>query len=276
MPAEEVKVSPFDHGFLYGLGLFETFRTYDGHPFLLDDHMARLRNSAQVMNIKLADYDREQTDHLIRELLRLNNLSDGYFRWNVSAGERGIGLSTSEYGNPNTMVYVKSLPEKQLASKVAQTLSLRRNTAEGPQRLKSHHYLNNILGKRELGEMQNKEGIFLTEDGFLSEGVVSNLFWYKKGTLYTPDLTCGCLDGITRQLVMRIASKANIPIEVGRFSLKEAKEAEEVFVTNSIQEVIPIKKWDETSYSGEEGSFVQWLKGQYNLYVPSLWSKSEL
>lgn len=276
LPAEQVKVSPFDHGFLYGLGLFETFRTYEGHPFLLDDHMKRLHDSADVMNIKLGNYEREPVATVIGELLLLNGLTDGYFRWNISAGERGIGLSTAEYEEPRVMVYVKPLPNKKLLSKKAQTLTLKRNSAEGSQRLKSHHFLNNILGKRELGEAVDVEGIFLTEDGFLSEGVVSNLFWYKDGTLYTPDLTCSCLEGITREFLKQLAYLTGFSVKEGRFTLAEAMSAEEIMVTNSVQEIVAIDKWDEKVFPGVNGIFYQRMQNQYERNVTSLWSKADL
>ncbi|RKL65232.1 4-amino-4-deoxychorismate lyase [Salipaludibacillus neizhouensis] len=276
LPAEEVQVSPFDHGFLYGLGLFETFRTYEGHPFLLDDHMKRLHDSAKEMNLKLDTYDRETITKVIEELLRLNELTDGYFRWNVSAGERGIGLSTEEYEKPRTIVYVKPLPSKKKFGKKAQTLTLRRNSAEGSKRLKSHHYLNNILGKRELGDSADAEGIFLTEDGFLSEGVVSNLFWYKDKTLYTPDLTCSCLDGVTRQFLMGLADRAGFSVMEGRYSEAAALCAEEIMVTNSVQEIVAIDKWNDTVFPGVKGVFFQQMQNQYERYVTSLWSKADL
>ncbi|PYZ91572.1 4-amino-4-deoxychorismate lyase [Salipaludibacillus keqinensis] len=273
---EEVKLSPFDHGFMYGLGLFETFRTYHGHPFLLDDHFQRLSESAFSLNIIPELYKREETKKVIEELLRLNGLEDGYFRWNVSAGERGVGLTSSPYEQPNTIVYVKPLPTKNPVAKSGQTLMTRRNSPEGNERLKSHHYLNNMLGKRELGEDSNKEGIFLTEDHVLSEGVVSNLFWIKDGQLFTPDLTCSCLNGITRQFLLALTKAEGIPVHEGRFFLEEALLADEVFVTNSIQGVVPLEMWDEHLFPGNKGTFFQWVNKRYEQACYHLWSRKDL
>jgi 4-amino-4-deoxychorismate lyase len=273
---EEVTISPFDHGFLYGLGIFETFRTYKGHPFLLDDHFLRLNESGEMLNISMEKYDRDYTEKIVSELLRLNELEDGYFRWNVSAGNREIGLSTERYEQSNIIVYVKPLSLGIIENKKAQTLTLRRNSPEGEHRLKSHHYLNNILGKRELGDRPFTEGIFLTEKGFLSEGLVSNLFWVKDGQLFTPDLTCGCLNGITRQYLMALAEKKGITVNEGHFSLETAVDADEVMITNSVQGIVPLSQWDKYCFPGNKGRWFQWADGHLQRQKSFLWSKQEL
>lgn len=276
MKQEDVKLSPFDHGFLYGLGLFETFRTYNGHPFLLDDHFHRLNESGEMLNISMQKYDRDYAKGIIDELLRLNGLEDGYFRWNISAGDRQIGLSTELYEQSNTIVYVKPLSLGVIENKKAQTLTLRRNTPEGSHRLKSHHYLNNILGKRELSDHPSAEGIFLTDKGFLSEGIVSNLFWVKDGTLYTPDMTCGCLNGITRQYLIAFAEKEAVTVKKGEFRLEFALDADEVMVTNSVQGIVPISEWDGHRFPGNRGSWFQWSNNHLHQHTSFLWSKEEL
>lgn len=193
---EDAVISPFDHGFLYGMGLFETIRVYNGHPFLLDDHLQRLNNSLEVLNIKTR-YTRDEILEILHPLLKINELTDAYVRLNVSAGIGEIGLQTEPYVHPNLIIFAKPLPPaKGLQEKKSVILQLKRNTPEGFERLKSHHYLNNILAKREIGDHPECEGIFLTEDGYLAEGIVSNLFWIKDQKLYTPALETGILDGI--------------------------------------------------------------------------------
>lgn len=273
---EEAAVSPFDHGFMYGMGLFETFRTYGGHPFLLDDHFHRLHESAEEMNIVLPAYSRAEVTNTIKELLRLNGLPDGYIRWNISAGTGDIGLATEPYTDPVTTVYMKPLAGSTAEEKEAKTLSVRRNTPEGAYRLKSHHYFNSILGKREAGAASGTEGIFLTEDGCLSEGVVSNLFWVKGGCVYTPDLSCGCLNGITRQFLLALFKKMDIRFREGRYKAEEALSAEEVFVTNSVQEVTGIDKWDDRIFPGSGGSMFRQIKDEYKRYRKTLWSRDEI
>lgn len=271
---EEAVISPFDHGFLYGMGLFETFRVYNGHPFLLDDHLERLNHSLKLLNIE-AQYSREQILTALRQLLKKNNLANGYIRLNVSAGIGEIGLQTKPYEEPNLIIFSKPLTAMNKEKK-AVILNLKRNTPEGQERLKSHHYLNNILAKREIGDAIDSEGIFLTEEGFLAEGVVSNLFWIKGNVLFTPAIETGILNGITRQFVMKLASKQGMTIKEGFFPIESAKEAEEVFVTNSVQEIVPIASFNGKSKPGISGEKVNELQRQYKYVCESLWSRLEL
>lgn len=270
-----LSVSPFDHGFLYGMGLFETFRTYSGHPFLLDDHFDRLYDSAEKMQIKLPSYDRERILAVIDRLLAANELDDAYFRWNITAGERGVGLPSAPYDAPNEFVFVKHLPATVAAEKQAVTLKQRRNSPETAIRMKSHHYFNNIAGKQELADAGDVEGIFLTEDGYICEGLVSNVFWRKGDTVFTPDLTCGCLPGTSRSFIIAAAEKAGLTVKSGRFRLDHAYKADEVWLTNAIQEIVPVSGWDEANYSGAGGEIYQKLQAVYHQYCRQLYSISK-
>lgn len=272
---EEAAISPFDHGFLYGMGLFETFRVYDGHPFLLDDHLERLNNSLEVLNMK-ATYSRDEILRALHPLLAKNHLTDAYVRLNVSAGIGEIGLRTEPYLHPNLIIFAKPLsPSMSGQEKRAVILKINRNTPEGLERLKSHHYLNNILAKREIGDRHDCEGIFLTKEGFLAEGIVSNLFWLKENVLYTPAIATGILNGVTRKLIINLAHSNGMIVEEGFYRVDEAKKADEVFVTNSIQEIVPIYSFDGSDMPGVNGSFVQYLQKQYKSLSRSLWSKNE-
>lgn len=272
---EEAVISAFDHGFLYGMGLFETFRVYKGHPFLLDDHLERLNSSLKQLNIEV-QYSREQIHSVLQCLLKRNELSDAYIRLNVSAGVGEIGLQTESYNDPNLLIFSKPLPSIDRQGKKAVILNLRRNTPEGQERLKSHHYLNNVLAKREIGETKDCEGIFLTEEGLLAEGIVSNLFWIKGNVLYTPAIETGILNGITRQFVMKLANKCGMTIEEGFFLVESVLDAEEIFVTNSIQEIVPITSINGNHKQGISGKWVNELQRQYNNVCESLWSRTEL
>lgn len=259
---QEAKISPLDHGFLYGMGLFETFRTYNGHPFLIDDHFARLAEGAQEMGITLPEYHQADVLRVIRKLLDANGLDDAYFRWNVSAGVEGVGLTVAPYDSPETMVFVKQLPPTP-KEKEARLLHTVRNTPEGAVRRKSHHYLNNILGKRELGDNPGVEGIFLDQSNFLSEGIVSNLFWVKDDTLYTPSLATGCLPGITRAFVMKAAQAEGFTVIEGEFTADEPLGADTVFVCNAIQELVRITAWDGQPLVSEKQRLLEALKIRY-------------
>ncbi|MBH0163171.1 aminodeoxychorismate lyase [Fictibacillus sp. 26RED30] len=259
---DDAMISPYDHGFMYGLGAFETFRTYDGFPFLIDEHLNRLCEALDELNIDLV-LDADTVIGMVETLLAKNKMNDAYFRLNVSAGVGDIGLQTEPYMKPVVILYTKPLMKTSaVAEKELVLLKTRRNTPEGEKRLKSHHYLNSILGKRELSNM-NQEGIFLTREGYISEGTVSNLFWYKDNMLFTPHTSTGILEGITRKWVMHASKLLNIPLETGNYIIETLTEADEVFLTNSIQELVPVSHFQDTTFSGAEGEMYQKFRELY-------------
>ncbi len=260
---EKALISPFDHGYLYGVGAFETFRTYGGMPFLLDEHLERLNTALVEMGINRI-FEREEVLSAIEKLSELNQLRDSYIRMNVSAGPAEIGLQTSLYSEPTVIIFQKELPRLEpLREKEAVLLTIRRNTPETKTRLKSHHFFNNIAAKRELGADPGKEGIFLSEDGYLAEGVTSNLFWVKDRKIYTPAIETGILNGITRQFIFRLAERLGIPVEEGFYKEEALILADEIFFTNSIQEIVPVKEYEGKTFPGQEGAIVQKLYGLY-------------
>ncbi|NEU32568.1 aminodeoxychorismate lyase [bacterium LRH843] len=271
---EQAKLSAFDHGFMYGLGLFETFRVEDGHPFLLDDHFQRLQEGLDSIGVEWR-VTREDAVNIIQDLLKSNKLKDAYVRWNVSAGPGEIGLYTGTYTKPTTIVYMKPLPPGPFKEKDAVILSLKRNTPEGPTRLKSHHYLNNVLAKRELGTAEHVEGIFLNEAGHVAEGIVSNVFWIKDEMVYTPAISTGILDGITRRFVLTLLEKQGIPARVGLYNPNELLSADAAFITNSIQEIVPLKNCNETHYNDKHDMIAR-LRNEFDKYRTKLWSRDEL
>jgi 4-amino-4-deoxychorismate lyase len=243
---QEAVVSVYDHGFLYGLGLFETFRTYCGEPFLLKEHLARLTDGCKELGI-----DFEPNEQRIREQLRLllreNNLRDAYFRYNVSAGIDILGLPTSTYQHANEIIYIKALlprdEEVYSRGKSLQLLKLPRNTPEGPYRFKSFHYMNNILAKRELQSYawaSGSEGLMLSEEGYIAEGIVSSLFFIKKDICYTPSLDTGILPGITRSFILKMCEQNHISAKEGLYRWEDLLDSDEIFYVNSIQELVPV------------------------------------
>jgi 4-amino-4-deoxychorismate lyase len=272
----EARISPFDHGFLYGLGAFETFRTYDGHPFLLDDHLERLNNSLRAMNI-VKSFTRGEVVEMLRRLLEANGLRNAYVRLNVSAGVGDIGLQTSEYDQPTIIMYMKPLLAPSFSKgKIGTVLKTKRNTPEGKERLKSHHYLNNIIGKREIGSRTDVEGIFLNEQGYVAEGIVSNIFWVKNKTVYTPAIQTGILNGVTRQFVIAMLAALKIECQEGFYTLDHLQQADEIFVTNSIQEIVPIYQMDGRIYQGADGVVTSLLQRYYKRFTSFLWTRHEL
>ncbi|PFA63660.1 4-amino-4-deoxychorismate lyase [Bacillus sp. AFS015802] len=272
----EAAISPLDHGYLYGMGVFETFRTYDGHPFLLKDHLERLSRGLAELNIT-ADLDEGKIRWTIAELLKKNDLKDAYCRFNVSGGPGEIGLKTTPYENATVILFQKELPPSvPLKEKEGVFLKLRRNTPETGERLKSHHYLNNMAAKREIGASFDQEGIFLTKDGHLCEGITSNLFWVKDGELFTPSVETGLLNGITRQFILELSGLLDMPVRVGFFDQEDILEADEVFFTNSVQEIIPVNKMGSFSFPGRNGKYVGLLHERYTYYKRHLSSIKEL
>lgn len=245
--AKEAVVSVMDHGFLYGMGLFETFRTYNGVPFLLDRHLQRMAEGCQALGIPLRQ-DPESLIEWIRVVMNKNGLQEAYIRYTVTAGADILGLPAGEYKHPNQMLYMKELPAQPVnlytEGKPLQLLSHRRNTPEGALRFKSLHYMNNILAKRELAGYHSasagSEGLMLTADNCLAEGIVSNLFFISNKVLYTPSLETGILPGITREMVMELAQNAGYKVKEGLYRWEQLRAADEIFLTNSVQELVPV------------------------------------
>src|SRR5690606_37413187 len=184
----------------------------------------------------------------IQELLAANELGDAYIRLSVSAGAGPLGLPSEPYTDPTMIVYMKELPhiEEELyrSGKPLQLLKLRRNTPEADVRYKSFHYMNNILAKRECNAYPwaaNAEGLFLTDDGHVAEGIVSNVFMVRGGDCFTPSVEAGILPGITRAYVKQLCSETGLRCHEGLYSLGDLVEAEELFLTNSIQEIVPVR-----------------------------------
>ncbi|CQR51182.1 aminotransferase class IV [Paenibacillus riograndensis] len=245
--AKNAVISALDHGFLYGMGLFETFRTYKGEPFLLQRHLDRLAEGCRQLGIPF-DGDAVRLRDWIQQVMGKNELQDAYIRYTVTAGKDILGLPAGDYSQPNHLLYIKELPHLPDSlyreGKGLQLLNLPRNTPEGPVRLKSLHYMNNILAKRELAGYASAaygaEGLMLTAQGMVAEGIVSNIFFITDNVLYTPDIAAGILPGITREMVLELALAAGIRMEAGMYRWEQLAEADEIFLTNSVQEIVPV------------------------------------
>lgn len=284
VPSADAKVSVFDHGFLYGDGIYETMRVYDGVVFMVDEHLQRLYRSAsligltipkEISGIKLAMY----------ETLRANGLNNAYMRLTISRGYGPIGLDPALCEKPTFIIvatdfknYPHSYYEEGIPVIIAST---RRNCKEAlnPQ-IKSLNFLNNILAKIETKQTTANEAIMLNIEGFLAEGTISNIFFMKDGILCTPSVECGILDGITRGLVIDLALRNGLEVREGEFRPMDLFSASEVFVTNSTMEVMPVGRVDKASFSAGQISrmLLKHYKHEVNSYVtdkkgegPSLW-----
>lgn len=269
---KDAVLSPFDHGFLYGIGVFETFRLYEGRPFLLDWHIERLERALKDLQIEYTVTKQEMIE-MLDKLLGLNDIKDGNarVRLNISAGISDKGFAAQTYDNPTVLCFVNQLkPESLPLQKEGKVLSIRRNTPEGPFRLKSHHYLNNMYAKREIGNDPRFEGIFLTEDCVVAEGIISNVFWRKGSTIFTPSLDTGILDGVTRRFVMENAKKIGMDVKTGRYQLEALLTADEAWMTNSVLEIIPFSKIEEVNYPGRNGEITSALQTLYHQEIKNM------
>lgn len=258
-----------DHGFLYGIGLFETFRVYDATAFLFDEHMSRLQKGLPLIGI---DFRLSKTEILqqLKLLLETNSVQNAYIRLTITAGEAPLGLPAEKYNNPSVIWQIKSLgPIKEgvTVAKKAVILKQRRNLPETSIRLKSLNFLNNVLAKQEILNEKDTEGFFLTHEGYLAEGIVSNIFFIKDNKLYTPSLNTGILNGITRQHVINISKRNNIPIAEGLFTPEDLYRADSIFITNSIQEIVRITTLDGIEYPYHEDDLIDFLVKEYKSSV---------
>lgn len=264
VPGEQAAVSVLDHGFLYGIGLFETVRVYQERLFLWDQHFARLSAGLLALHIRNA-WSSAELEAAILQTAKANGLADAYVRISITGGNEGVGLVTEGYARPSLFIFAKSVPPIALPPrpKRLQVLSIPRQTAEGPVRFKSHNYLNNALARLEVGNQTDVEGLFLTHDGYLAEGIVSNLFWIRDGSMFTPAVETGILDGVTRRHVLNLAQKLDIPVQEGFYRLEELESASEAFVTNSIQEIVPVSEVNGKVLPAAYGSYTQALHLAY-------------
>ena len=249
---EDAVVSVFDHGFLYGDGVYETLRSYGSRIFMRDQHLARLRRSAESIGLTIPIPNAQWPD-LLHEAMRRNEVgtdqADAYIRITVSRGAGEIGLDPSLCPHPTVVIMTKALhPPPPSLSRDGVSLTVaktRRNLPEAlsPQ-IKSTNFLNNILAKRESIAAGTFDSLLLNWQDELTECTVSNLFFIAGDTLHTPALDCGILDGITRTIVMIIAQEEGLPVREGHYYLSHLRGANECFLTNTSMEIMPVTRVD--------------------------------
>jgi len=248
VPRSEARLSPLDHGFLYGYGLFETMRAYNGHIFRLDSHLTRLRCSAESIRlthrILITEEGKQSLKAACMATLEANELKDARIRLTVSAGEGDMTPDADTCSSPTVLITARSLaplpPEKYDTGFKAAVSFLRRNSQSPLSRLKSVSYMENILARMTARAAGYDEAIFLNEQGYLAEGSTTNVFLVSNGEIITPCFESGVLPGITRDAVLEIARTSNIKATERWVELNELIEAQEAFVTNSILELMPL------------------------------------
>ena len=290
VPRSKARLSPFNHGFLYGYGLFETMRAYDGCIFRLDHHLTRLYRSAEVLGLAhnviasppsvIASPGPEGSEGAAKQsletaclqTLKANKLKDARLRLTVTAGEGDMTPDPTTCSGLTVLVTAKNLiplpPDKYELGFKAVLSSVHRNSQSTLSRLKSTCYLDNILARMEARAAGADEAILLNERGVLAEGSTSNIFLVSKGEIITPSLETGVLPGITREAVLEIAQALNIRTEEREVELRELMQADEAFITNSILEIMPLTWFDAKPLgTGKQGQLTRKLMAAYRKLV---------
>ncbi len=241
---EDAKVSVFDHGFLYGDGVFEGIRVYEGNVFRLKEHIDRLYRSARTIALEIPLSPEEMTA-AVCDTVAANEKKDAYIRLVVSRGDGDLGIDPAKCKRPTVVIivaeialYPKEFYEKGIA---LVTASVRRipNDSIDP-RIKSLNYLNNILGKLDAKRSGALEAIMLNHQGYVAECTADNLFFVSDGWVKTPDTMQGALSGITRGAVLELAREAGYQTAETVVGLHDLYNAEEVFMTGTGAEIVPV------------------------------------
>lgn len=269
---EEAVISVFDHGFLYGDGVYETLRSYGPRIFMREQHLSRLFRSAEAIGLTIPIPLKEWAD-ILHEAMARNEVGtdqrDAYLRITVSRGAGDIGLDPSLCPSPTVVVMAKPLvpPAAHLYGAGVNVIiaSTKRNlpSALSPQ-IKAINFLNNILAKREAIAAGAFDSILLNWEEHLTECTISNLFLVMNGILRTPALECGLLDGITRGIVIQLAGELQIPVEEGHYPADQLHRADECFLTNTSMEIMPVTRIAHTPVGGgTPGGMTRKLREQF-------------
>lgn len=244
---ENARVSVYDHGFLYGDGVFEGIRAYDGKIFKLNQHIDRLFDSAKSIDLR-PPLTKAELIEAIKKTLKRNELRNAYIRPIITRGKGNLGLDPEKCGKSNVFILVQGWEalygDLYNDGLEAVTVGVRRNSpAALPPNIKSLNYLNNILGKIEANYKGGNEAIFLDKDGKVSEGSGDNIFLVKNNEIKTPP-TLNNLKGITRNTVIKLAREEGFDVEEKDIGLTDLYTADEVFVTGTAAEIAPIVEID--------------------------------
>lgn len=252
--AAEACVSVFDRGFMYGDGVFETLRAYRGHPFRLAAHLDRLQASASAIRLDLP-YPSERMAADIRTVLTRNDLDgvDAVVRVSVSRGRGARGPSLAGVSNPTYVVTAEPVPESVVDRRTAGVrlgiVNTRRVSGRAlPTHAKHANYLNAILAHAEATAAGADDGLLLDSSGKVAECTGSNIFLVNGARLLTPDLKTGILPGITRELVLEICASNGFSADQARIDPAVLDDVEEVFITNSVSELVPVRAVDGRAY----------------------------
>jgi len=272
---DDAKVSVFDHGFLYGDGIFEGIRLYKGNVFKLDKHIDRLFRSARAILLEMP-WSKQFIIDAVCDACRTNGLTDGYIRLVVSRGKGKLGLSPFSCEDPQLIIiadqiqlYPHELYEQGLK---AITVPTRRNSpAALPPMVKSLNYLNNILAKIEAQKLGFQECLLLNNEGYVAECSGDNVFIVFEGKLITPPVSSGSLGGMTREMVIELAKKLNIEFSEKPLTRFDIWTADECFLTGTAAKLIPLVELDARRIGdGKPGEITKRLIEAFNDAAPTV------
>src|SRR6059058_4383447 len=258
VPEEDAKVSVFDHGLLYGDGIFEGIRFYNGRVFRLEEHLERLWDSARSLCLEIPMTRQEMTEALI-ETIRQNHLHDGYIRLVVTRGVGNLGLNPEQCKNPSVIIIAATIAlyHEEFYRKglnIVTVATRRSNPASLNPAVKSLNYLNNVMARIEANLAGADEALMLNDQGNVSECTADNVFIIKHGHIFTPPISAGALRGITRSVIFDIAAELELKIAETDVTRHDVFVADECFLTGTAAEVIPVVKADgRTIGSGKPG-----------------------
>lgn len=266
---ENAKISVYDHGLLYGDGVFEGMRSYSGKVFRLEQHLDRLWKSAKAIWLEIP-MSREAMGKAVNETLATNGIKDGYIRLVVTRGAGALGLDPNKCSNPQVIIitdhitlYPKEFYDNGLTIITASTV--RNHPAALSPRIKSLNYLNNIMAKIEGLQAGCVEALMLNHKGEVAECTGDNIFIIKSGQLYTPPLDAGILEGITRDAIIELARETGYVVNEVALTRHDVFIADEVFLTGSAAEVIPVVKLDSrTIGDGKPGPITRELTKRFH------------
>lgn len=269
---DEAKVSVFDHGFLYGDGVFEGIRIYSGNIFRLEEHLIRLEQSAKALMLRMP-LAREEIREAVCEACRLNGLVDGYIRLIVTRGVGSLGLSPIGCGPSGLVIIADTIelfPAKYYTEglKIMTASTRRSSPAALPPMVKSLNYLNNILAKIEAQNNGYPEALMLNEQGYVAECSGDNVFILQGNSLVTPHTASGSLRGITRDAVLELGEKLGLTIEKKNLTRYDIWVADECFVSGTAAEVVPVVEVDgRVIGDGKPGPRTQQMLAEFKKYV---------
>jgi branched-chain amino acid aminotransferase len=246
-PKSEAKISVYDHGLLYGDGVFEGIRAYGGVVFKLKEHIDRLYTSAHTIMLDIP-VNKEQMQRIVLNMLKKNKLKEAYIRLIVTRGIGDLGLDPRKcpkpsiivIAEPTIMLHSKEMKEKGITTMI--TWVKRDAVNATSHEVKSLNYLNNVLAKIESNSAGIEEAIYLDQAGFVCEGTAENVFMIKEGKISTPPTSTGALRGITRTVVMTLAAKIGYSVVERNITPNELLTADEVFLTGTAAEIIPVRE----------------------------------